>query len=289
MVCLTFSMARMLAAGAFCLCHRNGCAKQGTGDPGIFVTSRSLCTLLVRRSPQRGEVVRRAHPCHHHGALGLGVGAPRRVLWRRRLPESNFLGTIRRPDRRFLCPRQTILVVFCRAARPRSALGILADIMENCLAKSVVLPHSRIQRGALRRQRHSSYSCLVTATIVILSAVSGKRPHYLLPMFPALALLVSYLIVMHAQGHFIRGRARCSAVCISIVAASNSVAIRAGDCGVADKSVCGPHDPGLVWPPIFDHTCAALAPATRGDHSPPVHCRNQHGHGLDHSRSPAPR
>ena len=44
------------------------------------------------------------------------------------------------------------------------------------------------------------------ATIVILSAVSGKRPHYLLPMFPALALLVSYLIVMHAQGHFIRGR-----------------------------------------------------------------------------------
>lgn len=43
-------------------------------------------------------------------------------------------------------------------------------------------------------------------TIVILSAISGKRPHYLLPIFPALALLVSYLIVMHAQGSSIRGR-----------------------------------------------------------------------------------
>ncbi len=43
-------------------------------------------------------------------------------------------------------------------------------------------------------------------TVAILSAISGKRPHYLLPMFPALALLIAFLVATHANGKFVRGR-----------------------------------------------------------------------------------
>jgi len=43
-------------------------------------------------------------------------------------------------------------------------------------------------------------------TVAILSAISGKRPHYLLPMFPALALMVAFLIVTFANGKYVRGR-----------------------------------------------------------------------------------
>jgi 4-amino-4-deoxy-L-arabinose transferase-like glycosyltransferase len=44
------------------------------------------------------------------------------------------------------------------------------------------------------------------ATILILSAISGKRPHYLLPMFPALAICGAVLVASIAKGDFLRGR-----------------------------------------------------------------------------------
>ena len=42
-------------------------------------------------------------------------------------------------------------------------------------------------------------------TILILSAISGKRPHYLLPMFPALAIGGSVLVAGLAKSDFLRG------------------------------------------------------------------------------------
>ena len=44
------------------------------------------------------------------------------------------------------------------------------------------------------------------ATILILSAISGKRPHYLLPMFPALAFGGAVLVAGLAKSDFLRGR-----------------------------------------------------------------------------------
>ena len=44
------------------------------------------------------------------------------------------------------------------------------------------------------------------SALVILSAISGKRPHYLLPMFPALALAGSLLITSLASSDYVRGR-----------------------------------------------------------------------------------
>jgi len=44
------------------------------------------------------------------------------------------------------------------------------------------------------------------ATVLILSAISGKRPHYLLPMFPALAIGGAVLIARLSKADFLRGR-----------------------------------------------------------------------------------
>jgi len=44
------------------------------------------------------------------------------------------------------------------------------------------------------------------ATVLILSAISGKRPHYLLPMFPALAFGGAILIAGLAKEDFLKGR-----------------------------------------------------------------------------------
>lgn len=44
------------------------------------------------------------------------------------------------------------------------------------------------------------------ATIVLLSTISGKRPHYLLPMFPALAIGGAVLIASLSKADFLRGR-----------------------------------------------------------------------------------
>ncbi len=44
------------------------------------------------------------------------------------------------------------------------------------------------------------------ATILILSAISGKRPHYLLPMFPALAIGGAVLVASLTKEDFLRSR-----------------------------------------------------------------------------------
>ena len=96
------------------------------------------------------------------------------------------------------------------------------------------------------------------ATIVILSAISGKRPHYLLPMFPALALLISYLIVMHAQGHFIRGR--LDVLPFALVSLLLAVALLfAPEIGAAaDKSIWVEPTTRVWSGPLFLITCVLL-------------------------------
>ncbi len=89
------------------------------------------------------------------------------------------------------------------------------------------------------------------ATIIILSAVSGKRPHYLLPMFPALALLISYLIVVHAKSHFIRGRLDVLPFALVSLLLATALLFAPEIGARADKSVWIDHTTRIWSGPLF--------------------------------------
>ena len=174
-----------------------------------------------------------------------------------------FLGTISGPWSLFLCPRQTIL--WYLAVLPGLVLPwVFWPTLWKTAWQKARTSHS--ESGVARSADRGIRLTLIwsVATIVILSAISGKRPHYLLPMFPALALLISYLIVMHAQGHFIRGR--LDVLPFALVSLLLAVALLfAPEIGARRINLFGwspRHGSGPA--PIFDHTCAALAPAKRG-------------------------
>ena len=176
------------------------------------------------------------------------------------LPTANHFGGIWP-----CCP-----ALFCR--------GFLAD-NENRLAKGAALrtAESGVARAADRGIRLTLIWSV--ATIIILSAISGKRPHYLLPMFPALALLVSYLIVMHAHGHFIRARVDVLQFAVVLLLLATALLFAPEIGAAADKSVWV--DPTTrVWSgPLFLITLVLLWHPPKGDQSPPVYCRNQCCHG----------
>jgi 4-amino-4-deoxy-L-arabinose transferase-like glycosyltransferase len=69
------------------------------------------------------------------------------------------------------------------------------------------------------------------ATVLILSAISGKRPHYLLPMFPSLAIGSAVLISSLRSEDFLRGRWDMFpvAILICILGAAAAVAPEIGD------------------------------------------------------------
>jgi 4-amino-4-deoxy-L-arabinose transferase-like glycosyltransferase len=67
---------------------------------------------------------------------------------------------------------------------------------------SLLLPGALVQAWRARREQRSAYALLLffAAAFVIFSLISGKRGRYLLPLYPALAILVAHYAVALSTG-----------------------------------------------------------------------------------------